>query len=287
MPGGNGAVRRSRKLKSEIPESAGPAAEIAVRAGEKIREIYNSHPDLETITKDDGSPLTRADVEANRIIVTALRERYPGHAILTEEEADDMSRLQNDLVWIIDPLDGTREFISRNGEFTVNLALCHRGQPLLGVIYLPAGGELYYAFRGGGSFRDKDGGRTEVHVSERSEFNEMIFTTSRSHSTELEKQLAETCRFAGVRKSGSSLKGCLVAEGEADVYLRAGPTREWDICAMSLIVEEAGGTMTDLGGRRLGFNKAETLVNGFLVSNGTAHAELLSLVRRLTVAPPS
>ena len=248
------------------------AKSLAIEAGKRILEIYKSK-DLDVQHKEDNSPLTRADKEANEIIVSKLRSEFP-YTILTEEEKDNKSRINEDYVWIIDPLDGTKEFISGRGEFTVNIALVKDRKPILGVIYVPVKEELYYSSEKG-AFFEKDGRVGELKVSEKNNIGNMILVMSRSHAGEKENRVRTA--FKEAISAGSSLKGCLVASGKADTYIRFGPVNEWDICAMNAIVNGAGGIMTDLEGKELVYNKEDTLVNGFIASNNKIHDELLKL----------
>ncbi len=259
------------------------AKEAALEAGKKILEIYNSDAG-DIHNKSEGSyesPVTKADVEANNIITKKLRSSFPEHAILTEEEQDNKERLNNEFVWIIDPLDGTKEFISKNGEFTVNIALTRQGSPILGVIFIPAKGELFYAVEGQGAFYEKEGKTVKMKVSNRDKIEDMSLMVSRSHMTEKEAKLIQRYDFKEVKKSGSSLKGCRVAKGDADLYFRLGRTHEWDICAMHAIINEAGGVMTDLEGNQITYNNDELFIHGFIVSNNKIHGKLLSIVKEI------
>lgn len=252
------------------------AKKLALEAGKKILEIYNSGSFAIT-KKEDDMPLTKADLMANEIIVSGLREKFLGHSILTEEEKDNKERLDNDYVWIIDPLDGTKEFISRNGEFTVNIALVYKKEPILGVIYVPVTDELFFASKNNGTYYQKNGNREKIRVSERNEISDMVLIKSRSHPSERLIDLLNKYKFAETKTSGSSLKGCVIAKGDADVYFRFGPVNEWDICAMDCIVRESGGIMTDLNGELLKYNSNNTLLKGFIVSNNKIHDKLIKL----------
>ncbi len=249
------------------------AKQAAVEAGKRVMEYYDSN-NASVYSKEDKSPCTAADLAANEIIVKKIKEEFSEDGILTEEAKDDLTRLQRSRVWVIDPLDGTKEFISHNGEFTVNIALVENNEPVIGVIYVPALKELFYGSKEG-SFVEKDGVVQKLQVSTRSNLNEMILVKSRSHSSAKEAQL-ET-QFAETKVSGSSLKGCRIAQGRADVYYRFGPTHEWDICAMSCILAFAGGVMTTLEGKSLRFNQEQTLIQGFVTSNNTIHEKLVNL----------
>jgi len=254
------------------------AKSLARRAGSEIMKIYES--EFKITEKEDEnahrSPLTEADLLANEIIVTGLRRNFPEYSILTEEEKDNKERLNNKYVWIIDPIDGTKEFISRNGEFTVNIALVHQNRPILGVIYAPALDQAFYAAKDQGACIS-NGNERPIKVSSRSMLNRMILVKSRSHASGKLLELIEKNIFARTRTSGSSLKGCLVAKGDSDVYYRLGPVNEWDICAMHAIINAAGGKMTDLDGKEIKYNKEDVKINGFLVSNNTIHKELIEM----------
>lgn len=252
------------------------AKNLALEAGEKILEIYNSGS-FSVTKKEDDMHLTEADLTANEIIVSGLRKEFPDYSILTEEEKDSKERLGNGYVWIIDPLDGTKEFISRNGEFTVNVALTYKGKPVLGVIYIPVKEELFFASKNNGAYYQKGGNVKKIHASNRSSIENMILVQSRSHPDEKLISLINKCKFAEIKTSGSSLKGCLIAKGDADVYFRFGPVNEWDICAMDCIVRESGGIMTNLKGEPLKYNQNNTLIKGFLVSNNKIHDKLIKL----------
>jgi len=242
------------------------ALTAAREAAEAILEIYEE-PDLGVQYKDDASPLTRADTASNAVIVSRLRDAFPEHAILTEESEDDKSRMENDWCWIVDPLDGTKEFIKRNGEFTVNIALCYRQRPVLGVVLVPVLEEIYYAEEGKGAWYQKeDGEPVPIHVTDRT--GDLRLAVSRSHASEGEQKLMENPRVADVIRAGSSIKGCLVARGEADIYYRFGPTCEWDTAAMHAVILEAGGIFRQMDGSEMLYNRQDNLnAKGFYVLN--------------------
>lgn len=249
------------------------AKKAAKRAGKAIMSIYKTK-DYATESKQDSSPVTIADMEAEKHINRMLSKT--DYRILSEESEDDMSRLDSSRVWIVDPLDGTKEFISGNGEFTVNIALVEDGVPILGVVYAPAIDELYVAQKGIGSFLNGK----QVSVSDRYDLKELRLLKSRSHADPKMASIEE--HFLSSVSRGSSLKGCSVASGEGDVYIRLGNVHEWDICAMHCVVEEAGGKMTYADGSPLRYNNEDTLVKGgFLVSNSRAHDSILNLINGL------
>lgn len=244
--------------------------ELAVKAGEAIMSVYNT--DFEVDYKEDESPLTMADRKANAIIVEQLRTQYPEYAILSEEEKDDRKRMSNDNCFIVDPLDGTKEFVKRNGEFTVNIALSHKGTPVAGVIYVPVTKDLYYASKEEGAFK-QDGTTGEVcklQVSDK--VTDLIWVGSKSHSSEKEAALIQTHQssIGETISAGSSLKGCMVAEGKADVYYRFGYTCEWDTAAMQCIAEQAGAIVKQMDLTPLTYNRENTLnEKGFFIVNRT------------------
>lgn len=246
---------------------------LAEEAGKKIMEVYND-PSLfsQTQEKEDKSPLTLADQRANAVIVTGLKKKYPDYAILSEEEKDDLSRRENPFCFIVDPLDGTKEFIKRNGQFTVNIALAEGGKSIMGVIYVPATHEFYYASEGNGSFyRDPSGKESKSQVSScvgLDKAEEIRLVMSASHGAPAMDALVEKYGFTQFVKMGSSLKGCLVARGEAELYYRHGLTCEWDTAAMQAIVEEAGGIFRQMDGSDMRYNREDTLNSkGFYIIN--------------------
>ena len=268
---------------SQLKAYADLAAEAAVKAGQAIMEVYESpETDWEVERKADNSPLTLADRKAHAVICGYLRET-PFH-ILSEEgrHAEYAERKDVETMWIVDPLDGTKEFLKRNGEFTVNIALCHEGSPVVGAIYVPARRQLYTgivcadeseAFRItlGEDFEPvsreklplKDG------AAHRMGGGTFVVVASRSHLSEETEQFVARMRSehgdVELRSAGSSLKICLVAEGEADVYPRLAPTMEWDTAAGQAVAEAAGCSVTDAeSGQPLRYNK-EDLHNPYFI----------------------
>ena len=243
--------------------------EIAKLAGLAILEIYNNASQFGSHElKSDNSPLTLADKQSNLIISEALSDLYPQIPIISEEgKMTNFSIRKNwDRFWLVDPLDGTKEFLKRNGEFTVNIALIERSFPTFGIIYVPAP-DIFYI---GDSVNKKaikihsDGLEEILRVNNKS--NNRIAVGSRSHSSETELELLRTYDVSDLISIGSSLKFCMVAEGKADVYLRQGPTMEWDTAAGQAIVEAAGGsvqTFPQLG--RFSYNKEILTNSSFLV----------------------
>lgn len=242
--------------------------DLAVCAGQVIMNIYET--DFAVDYKEDSSPLTMADKQANALIVEGLAKHFPEAAILSEEVKDDKSRREKDYCFIVDPLDGTKEFVKRNGQFTVNIALVYRQRPIVGVIYVPVTKDLYYATKDEGSFK-QDGTTGEISplkVSHKT--SSIIWVGSKSHSTEKEANLIEAHKeqITETISAGSSLKGCLVAEQKADVYYRFGLTCEWDTAAMHCIAETAGAVIRQMDNTELLYNREDTLnAKGFYIVN--------------------
>ena len=232
------------------------AIEAAREAGKAIREIYDKPENYDVEYKQDNSPLTAADKASNAIIMKYLKEAFPGYAVLSEEEKDDKTRLENDLCFVVDPLDGTKEFIKRNGQFTVNIALSYQHQAVMGVIFVPVTGELYYASQGDGAFLQKPGETpVQLHVTDNIDTESLKVVMSNSHGCEEMDRLLEKHHLTNFVKIGSSLKGCMVASGEADIYYRHNPTMEWDTAAMQCIVEEAGGIFRQMDDTPMLYNR--------------------------------
>ena len=232
---------------------------IAHRAGDAIMEIYGS--DFAVRGKADASPVTEADECAERLILADLEALAPDIPVVSEEDASrsglpDITHA-TPLFWLVDPLDGTREFVDRNGEFTVNVALIENGVPILGVVYAPAIKALYTAADGIGAFFGGGDARQPINVRSPPSAG-LIVLASRSHGDEaaLQSYLDRSgAKVAGIVRSGSSLKLCLVAAGEADLYPRLGRTMEWDIAAGHAVLRAAGGHVSTLDGRELAYGK--------------------------------
>lgn len=238
-----------------------PLLEIATRAGAAILAVYDTAFSVET--KDDASPLTAADKASHETIVSALAKLTPGIPILSEESAaiswDERSRWSE--YWLIDPLDGTKEFIKRNGEFTVNIALIRDHRAVLGIVYVPVQHRCFYGYVKGGAFERTANGEVRAIRATPVAQTPLRVVGSRSHRGELlDAYLARLGEHIMV-SMGSSLKLCLVATGEADIYPRLGPTSEWDTAAAQAVVECAGGMVTGLDGKPIMYNTKESLLN--------------------------
>ena len=245
---------------------------IAREAGSKILEVYGTAFDVDV--KEDKSPLTEADRQSNEVIVDALLKLYPEIPIISEETktVSYEERKNWESFWLVDPLDGTKEFIKRNGEFTVNIALVKEGTPVLGVVFQPVGNRLYSAVQGRGAWLEVDGGEA-VRLKggpHYSTLSRVKVVASRSHLTPEVEEFVEGLKEEGKEveflSAGSSLKLCLVAQGAADVYPRLGPTMEWDTGAAHAIALEAGRNVLDSESRNpLRYNKEDLLNPYFFV----------------------
>jgi len=241
---------------------------LAEQAGEKILEIYDTDYAIEH--KQDETPLTEADMAAHHLIEAGLQQITPEVPILSEESANIpfQERQQWQCYWLVDPLDGTREFIKRNGEFSVNIALIEKGEAVLGVVYAPVMRTSYYARRGAGAFKrepGREGSRIQCHSPAR---DKVIVAGSRSHRAAAFSAFLEKLADYDIISMGSALKSCLVAEGVVDVYPRLGPTSEWDTAAAQCVVEEAGGRITDTNMDILRYNTKDSLLNPHFFVSG-------------------
>ena len=240
-------------------------AEIAREAGEAILAVYEGTEVLDVAKKDDNSPLTEADLAAHRIIVGRLGELTPDIPVLSEESEgiEWNERRQWSRCWIVDPLDGTKEFIKRNGEFTVNIALIDEHRAVLGVVHVPVTGVTYLGAEELGAFREEQGKRQPIHT--RPLADQVVMVASRSHGTDtigaLEEAINKEIGPVDLTSMGSSLKLCLVAEGKADIYPRLAPTSEWDTAAAHAVVSAAGGVVVNSGFEPLDYNNKEDILN--------------------------
>jgi 3'(2'), 5'-bisphosphate nucleotidase len=236
---------------------------IAITAGEKIMDIY-WHDDFHASIdfKADDSPLTKADQAAHHIINDGLVALWPDIPVLSEEGkgVDYAQRKGWTRFWLVDPLDGTKEFIKRNGQFTVNIALIDQGYPVLGIVYVPEQKALYWG-DADGALKIVDGKEQAIHI--KSSETKRIAVGSRSHSAQEEEDVMVKYKIEDTIAIGSSLKFCMVAEGIADLYYRHGPTMEWDTAAGQAVVEAAGGSVLFADGTRFKYNKENLLNSSF------------------------
>lgn len=246
---------------SQLKELQTPVINLAHLAGERILAVYKTA--FEVTKKEDKSPLTEADMAAHSAITSGLASLLPSLPILSEEGpiTDYEVRRQWRTYWLIDPLDGTREFVKRNGEFSVNIALIEDQRPILGVVYAPVLDELYFASRENGAYKQRNGDTVEPIQANKTANEPVKVAGSRSHSNSHLGRYLDRLGDHELISMGSSLKACLVAEGKADLYPRLGPTSEWDTAAAQCIVEEAGGALTSTDMQPLRYNTKESLLN--------------------------
>ena len=227
------------------------------------------------------SPVTAADRASNECILEGLQAVFPGDAILSEESRDSLERLRAERVWIVDPLDGTKEFLAQNGEFSVMIGLVERGVPVLGVVYMPATGVVYSAERGNGAWVERGGERTRL-LCEHGNGKPLRLVGSRSHHDVLLQRMQEALDITDVRPSGSvGIKCALIAERERDLYIHPVPyLKEWDTCAPEVLLREAGGAVTDCLGAPLRYNKASPIQpHGILACVPGAYSSVLARIR--------
>ncbi len=250
--------------------------DLCIRAGEKILEVYGRTDGFAVEIKSDNSPVTDADLAANTILVEGLNAITPNIPVLSEEGGiPEFSQRQAwSHYWLVDPLDGTKEFINRNGEFTVNVALVAGGVPVLGVVHVPVSGVTYTGLAGGGAQRHEGDNIEDLSVrtlaSRKHNSSAIAVVASSRHGAEAVERLCERIRkeygVVDCKSIGSSLKLCLVAAGQADIYPRLSPTSEWDTAAAQAVVEAAGGSVLDLDLQALRYNQKESILTpGFYV----------------------
>lgn len=252
--------------------------EAIVREAGKIVRDYHDRPD-EIEWKGVDDPVTGADRAVNDFLVRFLHNAFPGDAILSEESKDDLDRLKNTCVWCVDPLDGTKEFIARNGEFSIMVGLAVNGVAALGVVYQPVSDLMYSGIRHEGARLNHAGVERPLSVSDVSHSPEMRLVVSRSHRNPITDRLKRALGIREERISGSvGLKCGVIARGEADLYLHpAAGTKEWDTCAPEAVLVGAGGQVTDCWGRPLKYNQPDVHRHGGLVaSNGKGHSVIIT-----------
>jgi 3'(2'), 5'-bisphosphate nucleotidase len=255
------------------------AITLARQAGEIVKTFYEVPPTVRW--KDPSEPVTEADRAANAYLVRQFSLAFPRYGVLAEESKDDLSRLSKHRVWIVDPLDGTAEFIAHNGEFCIMIGLAVDGNAVVGVVYQPIDDVLYAAALGSGAFVEEFGDRHPLSVSREVDSRRFRVVVSRSHRVPLIDAIIKTMQPWKERSIGSvGLKIGLIARGQAEFYVHPNAgTKEWDTCAPEVIVREAGGAMTDCWNRPLRYNQRDVVRHyGVLASNGTAHAQLSAQV---------
>lgn len=255
------------------------AIKAAIEAGKAILEIYQG--DYETSTKNDDSPVTDADLKSNEVIKKILVQTK--HEILSEEDKDDLNRLSQETIWIIDPLDGTSDFIEKTGEFTVMIALIKNKKPILGVIGWPTEKTLFVAQKGSGAFRFSNNKWNKMTVTKISEIPKCRTVGSRHHLSDKEKLFIKKLGIEDFASIGSSLKVGKISSGEAEAYITTtNKMKEWDSAASYCIISEAGGKMTDMLGNDLTYNNKDVYhQNGILVTNGLVHNKIIEEFKKL------
>lgn len=258
-----------------MPEM-GTAVGAVIEAGKRIMEIYKT--EFPVSSKGDDSPITEADLESNDIVRRALAET--GHMILSEENPDDVRRLSERRLWVVDPLDGTADFVGRTGEFTVMIALVLDGRPALGVIGNPARQEIFAAQAGHGAFVCRGGAWSRMAVSQISEIRMCRVVGSRHHLSDWEQGFIGSLNAREFTGVGSSLKACMISAGDAEIYISiTDKMKEWDTAASCCIVSEAGGRFTDIHGRPMTYNNPDVRHrSGILVTNGLVHNQILDML---------
>ncbi|MDX1404967.1 MAG: 3'(2'),5'-bisphosphate nucleotidase CysQ [Woeseiaceae bacterium] len=255
-----------------------PVVAIAVEAGQAILKVYAS--DFDVQAKEDDSPLTQADMASHHIIEAGLARLTPDTPILSEESGlpDFAERRRWVRYWLVDPLDGTKEFVKKNGEFTVNIALIEDHRPVFGVVHVPVRGTTYTGCAGlGAEIRSNGQKSTSIAVAAQST-SPVRVVGSRSHrGTSLDRFLENLGDFE-LCPTGSSLKFCLVAEGKADIYPRLGPTSEWDTAAAQAVVEQAGGVVLELDGSPLSYNNKPDILNPHFLVAGPMDRDWLGFI---------
>jgi 3'(2'), 5'-bisphosphate nucleotidase len=263
------------------------ATELGRAAGAVLLAHYNSPFLVEQKVNAllEMEEVTAADREANDLIVRRLANEFPGDGILAEESVDTDERLTKERVWLIDPMDGTKNFVQRDGDFAVQIGLAVAGEAVLGVVYQPVRDVLYRVVRGEGSWREKAGKQAErMQVSNKTDPAEMVLASSRSHRSPRMERVVDSFGFKFETRRGSvGVKIGLIAEQEADLYLHLSPsTKQWDTCAPEIVLTEAGGRVTDLFGKPLRYNAPRIdNRNGVVATNDVAHELVINNLKPL------
>ncbi|WP_430469068.1 3'(2'),5'-bisphosphate nucleotidase CysQ [Vibrio alginolyticus] len=258
--------------------------EIARSAGQMILEIYEKKQ-YEAYTKSDETPVTSADIAAHKFITERLSYLTPDIPVLSEEDADISleQRAQWERYWLVDPLDGTQEFIARSGDFATIIALVDNNRPTMGVVYGPVSGVTYYAYNGKGAWKIpdmSDSVKIHTHKHEQPEQSIAIAISRRQDINRITNRMSSAWNYDLIPLGSAALKACLVAEGAVDCYLRLGPTGEWDTAATQCIVEEAGGRILSTQLEPLSYNERETLENPNFIVLGDADLPWNEILQR-------
>jgi 3'(2'), 5'-bisphosphate nucleotidase len=261
-----------------LPQLIDPVVSLAAEAGKAILEVYAT--DFDVQAKDDQSPLTQADLASHRMIMQGLAKLTPDIPVISEEAGlpDFDERGQWNPYWLIDPLDGTKEFVKRNGEFTVNIALIEDHQAVFGVVHVPVRNSTYSGCRGvGAELRTNSEKPRPIGVA-RESATPVRVVGSRSHRGASLDQFLQNLGDFEMHPTGSSLKFCLIAEGAADVYPRLGLTSEWDTAAAQAVVEQAGGVVLELDGNPLSYNNKSDILNPYFLVAGPMDHDWLKII---------
>lgn len=286
----SGQPRVSEQETASLKRELALAVQLVQEAGTIVQTFYNDSAQVEY--KLSKEPVTEADRAANQHIVSRIQAAFPTDGILAEESQDDLTRLRRERVWIVDPLDGTKEFIARNGEFSIMIGLALRGQAVLGVVYQPTRALLYTGIVGQGAFlQQKNGEQRKGHapfgpgiplsVSDRTEPQQMLLVSSRSHRNPVMDRIRRSLQITNESITGSvGLKVGHIIRCLADLYIHPGlGCKEWDLCAPEALLRAAGGIMTDCWGNRLHYNKRDVQAyTGLVASNGHIHKEIIEKV---------
>ena len=263
------------------PDKRAPELDAAVRAAlaaaAQIVQIYNKNTSY-VKEKDDGSPITEADIASHLILTRELART--GHSILSEEATGEAKK--SSVMWIVDPLDGTSDFVDRTGEFTIMVALVRAGEPVVGAIVWPTEHAIFVAQKNMGAYHyDTKTGWLKIAVSDKSKIEECRIVGSRHHLTDAEESFVKNLRVRGFLKVGSSLKACMIGAGKAEIYVTtANKIKEWDTAASHVIVAEAGGKMTDTRGQNITYgNKDVRHRHGIVITNGAMHDYIINKIQ--------
>ncbi|HUR89855.1 MAG TPA: 3'(2'),5'-bisphosphate nucleotidase CysQ [Ramlibacter sp.] len=253
--------------------------EIALAAGREVMEVYGT--DFSHVQKDDNSPLTQADLRSDKVIRDGLERAFAGVFILSEESSPQASG-SHERFFLVDPLDGTKEFLKRNDEFTVNIALVEGGVPIAGVVYAPALAELYFGAQGQGAWKSKEGAApVQLRTNAPRAAAPLRVIGSRSHGgEELARWLQQLVVEHTFVAAGSSLKFCRLAEGAADVYPRLGPTSQWDTAAAQAVLECAGGAVLEASGADLRYGLQRPILNPYFIALADRHMSVPPIASR-------
>ena len=259
---------------SKFDKQCSDMIEVCLKAMQKVLEYFKNGFDVEI--KSDNSPVTDADKQSDLIIKSFLKEKYPTYAFLTEESNDDKARLNEKYVFIIDPLDGTKDFVAKDDMFAINIALVEEHTPVVGVVGIPAQNKIYFAIKDYGSYLLENDALKRIYASNRTD--NLIMSCSVFHSGKTDQEIFDKFQNRILKKHplGSALKSCLIAEGKVDCcFSSSGNTKEWDTCAPQIIVEESGGHFTTFYGDKITYNREDVYNrNGYAAYNASTENNL-------------